>query len=74
MLGGSEAEIARVALAYKGFDEKVPVKGSDQYLIDQTSFTYVLDTDGQYAGYFPPGTSGQRMAEPVKALLDAHPH
>jgi protein SCO1/2 len=68
-LSGTEAEIRRVALAYKVFHEKVPQRGSDQYLIDHTSFTYVLDTDGRYAGYFPPGTSGRRMSEQVKALL-----
>ena len=70
-LGGSEAEIRQVALAYKVFYEKVAMRGTDHYLIDHTSFTYVLDTQGRYAGYFPPGTSGRRMAEPVRALLSA---
>jgi protein SCO1/2 len=70
-LSGTEAEIREVALSYKVFYEKVPMKGSDQYLIDHTSFTYALDTEGRYVGYFPPGTSGRRMAEQVKALLRA---
>lgn len=68
-LGGSEAEVRKVALSYKVFFEKVPQRGTDQYLIDHTSFTYVLDTEGRYIGYFPPGTSGRRMAEQVRALL-----
>jgi cytochrome oxidase Cu insertion factor (SCO1/SenC/PrrC family) len=70
-LGGSEAEIRRVALSYKVYYEKVPLRGTDRYLIDHTSFTYVLDTEGRYAGYFPPGTNGLRMSEQVKALLPA---
>ena len=68
-LGGTEDEVHRVALAYKVFYEKVARPGSDPYLIDHTSFTYVLDTEGRYIGYFPPGTSGKRMAEQLRALL-----
>lgn len=68
-LTGTEDEIRKVALSYKVFYEKVPVRGSDQYLIDHTSFTYALDVEGRYAGYFPPGTSGRRLAEQVKSML-----
>ena len=68
-LGGTEDEVHRVALAYKVFYEKVSRPGSDQYLIDHSSFTYVLDADGRYVGYFPPGTNGKRMAEQLRALL-----
>ena len=68
-LSGTEDEIRRVALSYKVFYEKVSVSGSDQYLIDHTSFTYALDVEGRYAGYFPPGTSGRRLAEQVKSML-----
>jgi cytochrome oxidase Cu insertion factor (SCO1/SenC/PrrC family) len=51
------------------FYEKVPLPGTDRYAIDHTSFTYVLDAQGRYAGYFPPATSGGGIAEQVKALL-----
>jgi cytochrome oxidase Cu insertion factor (SCO1/SenC/PrrC family) len=71
-LGGTEAEVRKVALSYKVFFEKVPRRGTDRYLIDHTSFTYVLDTEGRYVGYFPPGTSGRRMAERVRTLLPTH--
>jgi protein SCO1/2 len=68
-LGGTEEEVRRVALSYKVYYEKVRQPGSDYYLIDHTSFTYVLNTAGLYVGYFPPGTSGKRMSEQVRALL-----
>ena len=68
-LSGTEDEIRKVALSYKVFYEKVPVRGSSQYLIDHTSFIYALDAEGRYAGYFPPGTSGRRLAEQVKSML-----
>jgi len=67
-LRGSEAETRELALAYKVYYEKVPAKGGT-YAIDHTSFTYVLDGDGRYVGYFPPGTGGRRMAEFVRTLL-----
>jgi cytochrome oxidase Cu insertion factor (SCO1/SenC/PrrC family) len=71
-LGGTEAEVRKVALSYKVFFEKVPQRGTDQYLIDHTSFTYVLDTEGRYAGYFPPGTTGRRMSDQLRAMLPSH--
>jgi cytochrome oxidase Cu insertion factor (SCO1/SenC/PrrC family) len=72
-LGGSESEIRQVSLSYKVFYEKVPQHGSERYVIDHTSFTYLLNAEGKYVGYFPPGTSGQRMSEQVKVVLAAHP-
>jgi protein SCO1/2 len=70
-LGGTEQEVRRVASSYKVFYEKVARPGSDDYMIDHTSFTYVLDAAGHYVGYFPPGTSGERIAEQLRALLSA---
>jgi len=68
-LRGSEAQTREVATAYKVYFERVSKPGTDQYFIDHTSFTYVLDTAGNYAGFFPPGTSGTRMAERVRAMV-----
>lgn len=68
-LRGTERETRRVALSYKVFYEKVQEPGADDYVIAHTSFTYVLDAAGRYAGYFPPGTSGERIAAQLKALL-----
>jgi len=68
-LSGSEARTKQVATAYKVYFQKVPLRGTNQYSIDHTSFTYVLDAQGSFAGFFPPGTSGPRMAERVRAML-----
>jgi cytochrome oxidase Cu insertion factor (SCO1/SenC/PrrC family) len=68
-LSGTEAEIKKVALSYKVFYQKVPQAGSEGYLIDHSSFTFLLDAQGRYVGYFPPGTSGQRMSDKVRELL-----
>jgi protein SCO1/2 len=71
-LRGSEAETRELAAAYKVYFEKVPLAGGG-YTIDHTAFTYVLDTEGRYVGYFPRGTSGTRMAALVRTLLPPVP-
>jgi cytochrome oxidase Cu insertion factor (SCO1/SenC/PrrC family) len=70
-LWGTESQIREVATAYKVYFEKVPMRGTDQYSIDHTSFTYVLDAEGNFAGFFPPGTTGTRIAERLRAMLPA---
>jgi len=70
-LHGSEAQTREVATAYKVYFEKVSNSGTGRYSIDHTSFIYVLDADGDYAGFFPPGTSGARIAERVRAMVSA---
>jgi len=70
-LSGSEAQTREVAAAYKVYFEKVPARGSDRYSIDHTSFTYVLDVEGNYVGFLPPGTSGVRIAERVREMISS---
>jgi protein SCO1/2 len=70
-LRGTESQTREVATAYKVYFEKVPMHGTDQYSIDHTSFTYVLDAEGNFAGFFPPGTSATRIAERLRAMLPA---
>jgi cytochrome oxidase Cu insertion factor (SCO1/SenC/PrrC family) len=68
-LRGTEAEVRRVANLYRVYFEKVPVAGASAYVIDHTAFIYVIDRDGKYIGFFPPGTTGERMAALVRERL-----
>jgi protein SCO1/2 len=68
-LTGSESETRAVATAYKVFYEKVPQANSAHYLIDHTAFTYVIDAQGNYAGFFPPGTDAERMTAVVRQVM-----
>ena len=68
-LRGTPAQTRRIADAYKVYYEKVSQPGAAAYAIDHTSFTYLLDTQGRYVGYFPPATPGPRIAEQVRAVL-----
>ena len=67
-LRGTEAETQRIARSYKVFYEKVPDRNGG-YAIDHAAFTFLLDRDGQYVGFFPPGTRPERMAAMLKDSL-----
>jgi len=67
-LRGTEAETQRIARSYKVFYEKVP-DGRGSYAIDHAAFTFLLDRDGQYVAFFPPGTRPERMATMLKDQL-----
>jgi protein SCO1/2 len=68
-LTGSEDEIRRVATAYKVFFEKVTPPDSKTYFIDHSAFTFLLDRNGKYVLFFPPGTPPKRMTAMVRDEL-----
>ena len=67
-LTGDPAAIHAAAAAYRAYYAKVPLKGDD-YTVDHSSFIYVVGADGQYLGFFPPGTSPERIAESLRPRL-----
>jgi cytochrome oxidase Cu insertion factor (SCO1/SenC/PrrC family) len=69
-LTGSAEQIGRVALAYKVYYAKFPPDSPD-YVVDHSSFIYLVDETGKYIGFFPPGTSANRMVEVIKPRLPA---
>jgi len=68
-LRGSETEIRRIATTYKLYFRKVYPPKSSTYFIDHASLTYLLDREGRYVAFFPPGTTGERMAVLVREQL-----
>jgi protein SCO1 len=68
-LRGSEQETRRIATAYKVYYEKVKPPGSSTYVIDHTAFIFLLDREGNYVAFFPPGTTVDRMAVMVRDTL-----
>ena len=67
-LRGSEEDTRRIATSYKVFYEKVP--RSEGYFIDHTAFTFLIDREGRYLAFFPPGTPAERMAVMVRETLE----
>ena len=69
-LTGSLDAIRKAADAYKVYFAKVPVgKEANDYTVDHTAFIYLMDRDGNYLGFFPPGTSADRMVEIIRPRL-----
>nr|WP_245326669.1 SCO family protein [Bradyrhizobium sacchari] len=69
-LTGSPAAIEAAAEAYKVYFAKVSIgKEAGDYTVDHTSFIYLMDRDGKYLGFFPPGTSAERMVEIIRPRL-----
>jgi protein SCO1/2 len=71
-LTGSAEQIRHVALAYKVYYAKYPPDSPD-YVIDHSSFVYLVDEAGRYIGFFPPGTTADRMIEIIRTHLSAAP-
>jgi cytochrome oxidase Cu insertion factor (SCO1/SenC/PrrC family) len=72
-LTGTADEIAAVARLYKVAFRKYRPPDGGPYLIDHTGFIYLFDRSGRYRGFFPPGTSEERMLEIISPLLDERP-
>ncbi len=68
-LGGPPAAIRQAADAYKVYYRKVVSAGQAGYSVDHTAFIYLMDRKGQYLGFFPPGTSAERMVEIIRPQL-----
>ena len=61
-LTGDAAAIRAAADAYKVYYAKVPNERGDDYTVDHTAFIYLMGADGKYLGFFPPGTTADRIA------------
>lgn len=62
-LSGSTQQVARAAENFRVTYHKVPV--GDDYQINHTSMSYLVDPQGQVIDYFGFGTSSERLAEAI---------
>jgi protein SCO1/2 len=69
-LRGTEAETRRVAAAFKVSYRKVP-RARGGYDMEHAALTFVLDRDGRYAAYLPPGTPAGRTTEVLREVIEA---
>jgi cytochrome oxidase Cu insertion factor (SCO1/SenC/PrrC family) len=68
-LTGSERDIRTLALAYRVYYAKIAAEHGEPYAIYHTGFIYLVDRDGKYLGFFPPGTPPNRMVEIIRQHL-----
>lgn len=67
-LTGPEAGIAAVVKAYRASYRRVPGEDDDTYLMDHTSYVYLMGPDGRYLTHF----TAQADADQIGAGLDRH--
>jgi cytochrome oxidase Cu insertion factor (SCO1/SenC/PrrC family) len=71
-LTGTREQVRAVADSYKAYyAQYVPPDGAAD-VIDHTGFIYLVGRDGRYIGFFPPGTSADRLLEIIRPYL-VHP-
>lgn len=70
-LTGTAEQIAQVARAYRVYYAKVQPRDSTQYLMDHSSFIYLVGPDGRVRSLFRPQTSPEAIAAAVTAQLRA---
>jgi cytochrome oxidase Cu insertion factor (SCO1/SenC/PrrC family) len=70
-LTGDRRQICEVTRAYKVFFAKTTPAIRTDPNFDHGSVVYLVGTDGRYVGFFPPGTSADRMLEFLRPKLAA---
>ena len=70
-LTGTAEQVAQVARAYRVYYAKVHPRDSTQYLMDHSSFIYLVGPDGRVRSLFRPQTSPEAIAAAVTAQLRA---
>jgi len=71
-LTGTREQVRAVADSYKAYYAKYVPPGAVVDVIDHTGFIYLVGRDGQYIGFFPPGTSADRLLEIIRPYLAPH--
>ncbi len=70
-LTGTPQQIAAVARAYRVYYAKVTPKESTTYLMDHSSFLYLMGPDGTLRMLFDPATSAGDIAGAIRTRLSA---
>jgi protein SCO1/2 len=70
-LTGDAAAIEAAARAYRVYYKKVERDDKTDYTVDHSAFIYLMGRDGEYLGFFPPGTSAERLADAMRPSLVA---
>lgn len=68
-LTGTPAEVAQAARAYKVFYRKAEQPGGGEYLMDHSSFVFLMSRDGRYLMHFLPSATPEAMAEAIRKRL-----
>ncbi len=71
-LTGAPAKVRAAAKAYRVYYSRVGAKDGaedDDYLVDHSTFTYLVGADGRYLTHFRHGTPPEKMAAAIRKAL-----
>jgi protein SCO1/2 len=68
-LTGTPAQIAAVAKAYRVYYAKASSSQSSSYLMDHSSFIYLMGPDGKLSALFGQGTTAKELADGIRAKI-----
>ncbi|WP_417487068.1 SCO family protein [Maricaulis sp.] len=72
-LTGTEEQISAAARAYRVVYQRAEDAGSGDYLMDHSSFIYLMDADGVFVDVFPPGVDPVDVAARLQDFLEENP-
>lgn len=67
-LTGTAEQVADAARAYKVY-YKAAKQENGEYLVDHSSFVFLMDREGKYATHFRPDTTPEQMADAIRRRL-----
>jgi protein SCO1/2 len=70
-LTGSAAQVAAAAKAYRVYYAKAATKTTTEYLMDHSSFLYLMGTDGKLRALFRPDSTADEITAAIRARLVA---
>jgi cytochrome oxidase Cu insertion factor (SCO1/SenC/PrrC family) len=71
-LTGNEAAIASTLRAYRVYARKPDAEtGDGRYLVDHSTFTYLMGRDGKYLAHFGHSTTSEEMAKQLEEAVAA---
>jgi protein SCO1/2 len=70
-LTGTDAQIAAAARDYRVYYARATPKDSTNYLMDHSSFLYLMGPDGQFRALFRPGTTAAELADALRTRMQA---
>lgn len=71
-LSGSVDAVAKAAREFRVYYAKAPIEGADDYLMDHSSFVYLMNPDGDLAALFRPNSDPADAARALQAIVGRH--
>lgn len=68
-LTGTPEQVRDVARAYRVYAAKSPGSAGENYLMDHSSFVYLMGPDGKFVAVFPGAAGSEKMAGDIKKRI-----